>query len=105
MPIATRPPPRSRISPATEYRRAALLAIVRLFPRRTPMHRCLTRTSRGCLAAILLLGCPLSAGAQPAGTTAKTATVPTAPATAARLVVPDVHYRERTLANGLQVLS
>ena len=70
------------------------------------MHRCSNRPSRAWLAATLLLGCALTAQAQApdaqAAAAPKAAATPSLPA---RLVVPDVHYRERTLANGLQVLS
>ena len=61
------------------------------------------RPSRWWMPATLLFACALSANAQttPAVTAAKAAS----PSPIARLVVPDVHYRERTLANGLQVLS
>jgi zinc protease len=70
------------------------------------MPRCPRRDSRRALPATLLLGCLLAANALAADApVAPAATPTTAPATATRLDVPDVRYRERTLANGLQVLS
>jgi zinc protease len=67
------------------------------------MHQRSDRPIRRWLPALLLLGA-LSAYAQ-APSAAGTVPAAATPAPTARLHVPDVHYRERTLGNGLQVLS